>query len=492
MLEKKRPEGGSPSWSLLLCLALGWGGSLAAQTIGTFTATGSMTKPREAHTSTLLLDGHVLLTGGHSSESLASTTANSAELYDPSSGTFASTGSMGAPRFSHTATRLPDGRVLVAGGYDANGYSLNTAEIYDPAAGTFTAAANMTTARSIHTATLLQSGKILIAGGVENGVGTIATAELYDPASDTFTSTGSMSIARSYHKAALLANGQVLMVPGSDGADYTSAEVYDPAAGAFHAVPFPNSTSLMEARVNLVAATVNLLPNGRALTTLTWPECQGAAIETNLYDPAAGMFTAGADMTSRHCDSAGVQLSDGAVLIVGGLQDGVGPNPGADVYDPGAGVFSPAGPMVAAHNYHRATLLGSGEVLVTGGVDAIAELYHPPSARSAPVLLTAGAPGQAAILHAATQQLVSASNPAVAGEALEIFCTGLLEGSSIPPQVAISGQMTQVLFFGDAPGYTGLNQVNVIVPGNLASGTAASVVLTYMERPSNAVTMNAR
>lgn len=491
MLEKKRPKGGGPPWSLLLCLALGWGGSLAAQTIGTFTATGSMTTPREMHTSTLLLDGRVLLTGGYSQEFLLSSVLNSTELYDPATRTFASTGSMAAPRFGHTATRLPDGRVLVGGGYDANGYSLITAEVYDPAAGTFTATANMTTARSLHTAMLLQSGQVLIAGGV-GGRGTMATAELFDPASGTYSGTGSMTISRSYHKAALLANGQVLMVPGSDGADYTSAEVYDPAARAFHAVPFPNSASLMEARVDLVAATVNLLPNGRALTTLTWPECQGAAIETNLYDPAAGMFTAGADMTSRHCDSAGVQLSDGAVLIVGGLQDGVGPNPGADVYDPGTQIFSPAGPMVAAHNYHRATLLGSGEVLVTGGVDAIAELYHPPSARSAPVLLTAGAPGQAAILHAATQKLVSASNPAVAGEALEIFCTGLLEGSSIPPQVAISGQMTQVLFFGDAPGYTGLNQVNVIVPSNLASGTAASVVLTYMERPSNAVTMNAR
>ena len=484
----KRHGGDNPRWPLLLSLALGCGASLAAQTIGTFAATGSMTTPREMHTSTLLLDGRVLLTGGLSQEFFLSSVVNSAEIYNPASGAFASTGSMGAARFAHTATRLPDGRVLIAGGYDANGHSLNTAEIYDPAAATFTAAANMTTARSLHTATLLQSGKVLIAGGVNDQPGSgeiLATAELYDPGNGTFTSTGNMSIGRYWQKAALLANGQALIVPGSDGADYGSAELYDPTAGAFNALPFTNSE-------NLVAATVNLLPSGRALTTLTTPECWGSSNETNLYDPAAGMFTAGSNMTSQHCDSASVQLSDGGVLIVGSIEDDVGPNPGADVYDPQAQAFSPAGPMVTAHNNHRATLLESGEVLVTGGVNATAELYYPPSTLAAPALLTAGAPGQAAILHATTQQLVSASNPAVAGEALEIFCTGLLEGSSIPPQVAIGGQMAQVLFFGDIPEYTGLNQVNVIMPGNVASGTAASVVLTYLERASNAVTMNAQ
>jgi hypothetical protein len=346
----------------------------------------------------------------------------------------------------------------------------------------------MTVARYLHTATLLQSGKVLIAGGVNDQPGygeTLATAELFDPVSGTFTSTGNMTIARCCHKAVLLANGQVLIVPGSDGADYGSAELYDPAAGAFNAVPFANSSSY-------VADTVSLLPSGRALTTLTGSECQISANETSFYDPAAGVFAPGADMTSRHCGSAGVQLSDGALLIVGSTQDANGTNPGADVYDPRAGVFYRAGPMLTAHNYHRATLLKSGDVLITGGTSATAELYHPPSALAAPLLLTVGAPPQAAILHAATQQLVSASNPAMAGEALEIFCTGLIEGSSIPPQVAIGAQMAQVLFFGDAPGYTGLNQVNVIMPGNLASGTAASVVLTYLERSSNAVTMNAR
>lgn len=474
-------------WVLLVEAVLAGGNCLRAQTIGTFTATGSMITPREMHTATLLLDGRVLLTGGFPVEFLLSTGTNSAELYDPATGKFAPTGSMFAARSGHTATRLPDGKVLIAGGYDAKGYSLNAAEIYDPATGAFVAAANMMTSRSLHTATLLQSGKVLIAGGVNDqsgGAVSLATAELYDPASGAFTSTGSMTAARWWHKTTLMANGQVLIVPGSDGADYQSAELYDPSAGMFSGFPFANSG-------NLVAATVNLLPGGRVLTTLTVPECDGSASQTSLYDPAIRMFVAGSDMTHRHCNSTGVQLSDGGVLIVGSIQDGDGPSPGADVYDPQAGGFSQGGRMVTAHNYHRATLLNSGDILVTGGVSSTAELYHPPSAVAPPVLLTVSgsAPGPA-ILHAATQQLVSASNPAVAGEALEIFCTGLIEGSSIPPQVTIGGRMAEVLFAGDAPGFTGLNQVNIVMPGSVAPGTSAFVRLIYLERPSNAVTMN--
>src|ERR1700722_15272065 len=109
--------GGDCLRSLLLCLPLGCGATLSAQTIGTFMATGSMTTTREMHTSTLLADGRVLLTGGYSQEFLPSTTTNSAELYSPVHGTFASTGTMGTARYGHTATRLADGTVLIAGGF---------------------------------------------------------------------------------------------------------------------------------------------------------------------------------------------------------------------------------------------------------------------------------------------------------------------------------------------------------------------------------------
>jgi hypothetical protein len=190
---------------------------------GTFSPTGSLSTTRTGHTATLLADGRVLVAGGNSNESGILATA---ELYDPKTGKFSPTGSMAVARIDHTATLLPDGRVVVVGGIaDVHGSkSLASAELYDPKTGTFSQTGSMSTNRVGHTATQLPDGRVLVAGGWD-GSTAFPSAELYDPKTGTFSPTGSMSTGRIYPTATLLPDGRVLVAGGENG---SSAEIYTP------------------------------------------------------------------------------------------------------------------------------------------------------------------------------------------------------------------------------------------------------------------------
>jgi Tol biopolymer transport system component len=215
---------------------------------GTWTATGDMITPRAAATATLLPDGKVLVAGGDNDSPGDGSGSHAAELYDPGTGTWTATGSMSTPRQNHTATLLPDGRVLVVGGYDPGGGQRAVAELYDPGSGTWTAARTMVTTGRLDsfTATLLPDGRVLVAGGdVINTGGSggaqlpaqlptaefLASAELYDPGTGTWTATASMTTPRVGQMATLLPDGTVLVAGGSDGGALASAELYDPGSG---------------------------------------------------------------------------------------------------------------------------------------------------------------------------------------------------------------------------------------------------------------------
>jgi hypothetical protein len=151
-------------------------------------------------------------------------------LYDPVSNTFAATPVMNTARYAATATLLPNGEVLIAGG--GNG-GLSSTELYDPVSNSFTAAAAtpvMNTGRFPSSATLLPNGKVLIAGGFSSSQTYLSRTELYDPASNTFAaSTPSMDAARYVATATLLPNGKVLLAGGGTNLGYlNSTDLYTP------------------------------------------------------------------------------------------------------------------------------------------------------------------------------------------------------------------------------------------------------------------------
>jgi N-acetylneuraminic acid mutarotase len=321
-----------------------------------------MTTPRERHTATLLTDGRVLVAGGFQGRPHYGSLASS-EIYDPLSETWASTGSMGTSRIEHTATRLLDGRVLVAGGFRQEiGMTqvLSSAEIYDPASGTWAPTGSMGTARFEHTATLLPDGRVLVAGGFK--AGSIAGAEIYDPVSETWASTGSMGAARTRHSASLLSDGRVLVAGGAQYhpryASLASAEIYDPVSETW-----ASTGSMGSARS---AHTASHLADGRVLVVGGWNYGHGFLASAEIYDPASRTWSP-TDSMAKHRDfHTATILADGTVLVVGG-SNGRGVLATAEVYASASGTWASAGKMVNARYLHTATPLLDGRVLVAGG-----------------------------------------------------------------------------------------------------------------------------
>jgi WD40 repeat protein len=339
------------------CQSVAVNAGVETDVIGTYNlipwaTTGSMTVPRYAHTATLLPNGKVLVAGGSANDSYSA----SAELYDPATGTWAATGSMATARYVHTATLLSNGKVLVAGGYGGNA-PLASAELYDPATGIWSTTGSMATGRQSQTATLLSNGKVLVTGGNDNGGLRLASVELYDPATGTWSTTAGMAAGRSLHTATLLSNSKVLVTGGEGSQGFlASAELYDPATGTW------STTGSMA--TGRQSQTATLLSNSKVLVTGGNGGIPLASAE--LYDPATGTWSTTASMADARVYHTATLLPNGYVLVAAGLNSH-GYLASAELFDPATGLWWTTGSMATARYYHTATLLSNGQVLVAGG-----------------------------------------------------------------------------------------------------------------------------
>lgn len=357
--------------------------------LSTWVPTGDLNTPRGNHTATLLADGKVLVAGGRGP---GNTHLDSAELYDPATGSWSTTGRLTKPRVNHTATLLPGGKVLVVGGDGSVGHQgdllagTGAAELYDPTTGSWTPTGNLNTPRAGFTATLLTTGEVLVAGGVDNSDASLNSAELYDPTSGTWSYTGDLITARLEHTATPLQDGRILVVAGwTDDffqTETSDAELYDPVAGTWSSTSGLQHASVLHAATRLQDGSVLVV--GGYLTGPTSgsfgryvPRSFNSA---ELYDPTAGTWASVNNINGNREGHTATLLPDGTVLVAGGFDWNSRLNvDSAESYDPVDTTWRHAGSLGYARSNHTATLLPNGKVLVAGGYADItlgsAELY---------------------------------------------------------------------------------------------------------------------
>ncbi|HYO65917.1 MAG TPA: kelch repeat-containing protein [Archangium sp.] len=273
----------------------------------TWRRTASMSTQRSYHTATELPSGKVLVAGGDNSDWPGG--LSSAELYDPATGTWSPTGTMATPRHLHTAVRLDSGKVLVVGGgeyYDDYGPIDPPGEVYDPDTGTWSAVQGTFTPRNGASATVLYSGKVLVTGGY--AWWRTATAQesdevnIYDPATNSWSPAGKLARARWSHFSVRLYSGKVLIVGGHSGGN--TVELYDPYSGQWSlGPPFPyDMTPLFSA---------TMLYSGEVLVT-------DAIGQAALYDPTTNSWLPTPKMNVGRFFHPTTLLHTGEVLFVGG------------------------------------------------------------------------------------------------------------------------------------------------------------------------------
>jgi hypothetical protein len=348
-----------------------------AQPTITFTPANPMTKARAFFTANELPDGKILVAGGYDGSCQCAPNFADSEIYNRDTGIWTATAPMNSARAAAVSARL-ENRVLVIGGFDENFNVLASAEIYNPRTARWTLTAPMNDARvEDFTAVVLsgepegghRTGKVLVAGGTaSDGVTSLSSAEIYDEATNSWTRTGSMNVGRGEYVSVQLLDGQVLAIGGvaSDGTALASAEIYDPATGVW------TLTGSMSAGRNDAQAV--RLRDGRVVVAGggTGSEDNPRLKSAEIFDPATGQWTATGDMTTprSEADHAAVLLPHDIMLVPGGLDAPHENVASTDLYNPRTGKWTAGAPMSEPRSGHVAlTLKVTRDVIVMGGLD---------------------------------------------------------------------------------------------------------------------------
>lgn len=354
------------------------------QTVGTWSTVDSMPLARQwfgaGDGPVLLKDGRVLAVGGADvhGHSLAD-----AALFDPTEGSWKPARAMAEDRRLHSVTRLDGGGVLVTGGFaGADAYPaqpLRTAEIFDPVLETWTATGPMNEARAGHTATLLPNGQVLVAGGRvprSGDTASLSTAEIYDPGTQVWTTVKPMTDARWAHEAVLLADGRVLVTGGVCDVGRALApsalcEVYDPRHDVWTPTGSLGAAHHGCGAVALPDGTVFLAGGGYVGMIEDWVFNSHCLWTAERYDPATGEWSRAEDMPAPRTAHRTVLLGTGEALVIGG-GDGPGLLHGYHStirYDPLTHRWSPGGGLATGRMYFGAVVLADGRVLAAGGLE---------------------------------------------------------------------------------------------------------------------------
>ena len=435
--------------------------------------TDSLSMNRYGHTATLLQNGKVLVAGGAGtcSPRCSNLAYGSAELYDPATGKWSTTGSL-SRRYGHSATLLPNGQVLVAGGInfgpDIGHISyLNSAEVYDPVTEKWRPTGSLTIIRGDdHQAVLLPNGKVLVVGIPDiNSRPIVWSAELYDPATERW-STGTLPMFEYGAGLTLLPNGKFLSTSGN------VARIYDPVTEKWSGTGQPTL-------IQFAGATI-LLPNGKVLLTGTREDTNSVLAE--LYNPATGTWSATGSLNNKLYYGSATLLPDGRVLVAGGTDTNSHSHRNAEIYDPATGAWSTASNMITARQFYTATLLSGGKVLVAGGYDGDYDSFG--TYLSSAELFDPGLPqaGTVTNVSAASYRLTGLASEAIASG----FGTNLATATSgvvtLPLPTQLAGTTIKVK---DSAGierlsplfYVSPQQVNYQIPPGTATG-AATVTIT--------------